>query len=246
MSKYMDYKEKYIPEYKFGSFTKYDGTVAFYTRLHAMIDSKMSIADIGCGRGRFMDEESVILQNIRNFRGKVKKVVGIDVDNSAVSNPYIDEFRLIDSELLPTEHNEFDLIFCDWTIEHIEKPEKFFQEVYRSLKKGGVFAFRTSNIFHYVSIAASIIPNSKHASITAKVQSGRAEEDVFPTFFKANSPSKIKKLFKNSGFSIFTIYTIEGAPNYLAFSSFLFRVGLLIRRIMPSFLRHTILAFARK
>ena len=90
----------------------------------------------------------------------------------------IDHYSISNIESLPYEDN-FDLVFSDNVMEHIENPDQIFSEVHRVLKPGGIFIFKTPNKFHYMPIIAMITPHSFLRWINAK--RGRDETDTFPT-----------------------------------------------------------------
>lgn len=99
----MNNKERFYPEARFGGFTDIDGTVAFYNRVNSILDSSFVVLEVGCGRGAYNEESVTLRKNLRILKGKVAKVVGIDVDQSAQNNPFLDEFRLIQGDSWPVE-----------------------------------------------------------------------------------------------------------------------------------------------
>jgi len=91
----MSYMNDFYPESRFGGFTEIDGTIPFYTRVNALLDPSFVVLDIGCGRGAQKDDHVPFRRELRILKNKVKKVIGIDVDKDASTNPFIDEFHLI-------------------------------------------------------------------------------------------------------------------------------------------------------
>jgi len=83
------------------------------------------VLDVGCGRGEYADNTVAIRRNLRILKGKVAKVIGIDVDQSAPNNPFLDEFFLIEGESWPIETDSIDLIVCNSALEHIDNPDQF-------------------------------------------------------------------------------------------------------------------------
>ncbi len=65
-------------------------------------------------------------RDLRIFKGKMKKVIAVDADNAATTNPFIDAFHMIDNDSLPLDDESVDLCVCDYVPEHIEKPDHFF------------------------------------------------------------------------------------------------------------------------
>ena len=241
----MKKKEIFYPEARFGNFTDVDGTITFFTRVNGLLKSSDIVLDVGCGKSTIDKEEVPIRKDLRIIRGKVTKVIGIDIDKEAEGNPYIDEFHLIKNESWPIDDEAVDLIVSDNVLEHVENPAVFFSEAQRVLRIGGYLCVRTSNRWNYVSLFASFVPNNFHAKILKFAQEGRQAEDVFPTLFRCNSIGKIKKMMKNHGFDC-VVYGYENEPSYLAFSTIAYSLGVLHQKIAPGFLRRAIFAFGQR
>jgi len=240
----MNSKETFYPESRFGGFTDIDGTVAFYNRVNSLLDPAQVVLDIGCGRGSFKEDQVTLRKNLRILKGKVARVIGIDVDQNAQDNPFIDEFRLMQGYPWPIDDNSVDLIICDNVLEHIDDPDRFFGEIRRVLRNGGRLCLRTPNRWSYFAIAATIIPNKYHAKVTAIAQEGRKEEDVFPAFYKCNSVYKLKRIMKKNGFK-YVVYGYEAEPSYLSFSKLAYFCGVLHQKFAPGFLKPAIFVFGR-
>lgn len=240
----MTLEEKHYPEFRFGGFTDIDGTIVFYNRVNSLLDSSFTVLDAGCGRGAFAEDPIEIRRNLKIFKGKVSKVIGIDVDDSAKENPFIDEFHTIQGSSWPIGNDSIDLIVCDYVLEHIDNPDKFFSEANRVLKNGGYLCIRTPNRWNYIALFARFIPNRYHSKVTNIVQKGRKEEDVFPTFYRCNSFQKLRDMMSSYNFE-YVVYGYEAEPSYLSFSRFAYWLGVLHQRFAPSFLRATIFAFGK-
>jgi SAM-dependent methyltransferase len=243
----MDYKVIYYPESKFGGFTDVDGTVAFYIRLNSLINSSSIVLDIGCGRGAKGEDSIEIRRDLQILRGKCKKVIGIDIDEAAKENPFIDEFHLLPNShsTWPVEDESIDLCIGDNILEHIEVPELFFSECYRVMKLGGYLCIRTPNSNSYIGIIARLFPEQLHPSLLRKAQPNRKGLDVFPKFYRCNAIRKIRHMLNKYGFDHW-VYGYEAEPSYLMFSRFLYSLGVVHQRIAPKALRVAIFAFARK
>lgn len=242
--------ERFYPESKIGGFSHVDGGINFYLNILAFMRVRDEvILDLGCGRGEFMDMEKPgdeIRAKLRNYRGNVKKVIGIDVDPAGKVNPSIDEFRLIEiGKPWPIEDSSIDFVVSDYVLEHLEDPDFFFSELNRVVKKGGRACFRTVNSWGYVAFAARLIPNRFHAKVTGAVQDHRKEEDVFPTFYRCNTRRSLKSILLKYGFKGET-YTHEAEPTYFSFSSLLYALGFLYHKITPKFSKNILLAFVEK
>jgi len=238
-------KEVFYPESAFGGFTDIDGSIAFYFRVNSLLKPEFVLLDVGCGRGEYQDDLVKSRSSLRIFKDKVSRVIGIDVDAAGADNPFLDEFHLIQGDAWALEDESVDFIVCDWVLEHISDADLFFSEVNRVLKPGGYFCARTTNRWHYFAIGASLIPNKLHAKVVGYVQSSRRAEDVFPTVYKCNTRSSLKKLLNGHNFKS-TVYTYEAEPSYLSFSRISYFLGTVYQKFAPSFLKAAIFVFAQK
>jgi SAM-dependent methyltransferase len=242
----MSFKNDFYPESKFGGFSNIDGTIAFYSRVNALLDSCTIVLDVGCGKGIYSDDPVILRRNLRNLKGKAKEVIGIDVDPAAKNNPCIDKFFLLESGLWPVDDESIDLVVCDNVLEHIEHPDPFFKEVSRVTRRGGILCIRTPNSLNYIALISRLIPNKYHSQITSVVQDSRKEEDVFPAFYRCNSINKIRSLLSKNGFSDHVVYGYEAEPSYLSFSRFAYWLGVLHQKLAPNIFKATVVAFGKK
>ncbi|MBX3426432.1 MAG: class I SAM-dependent methyltransferase [Pirellulales bacterium] len=233
------------PERRFGGYSLRDGTVEFYGRVQALLGETDRVLDVGCGRGKYHEDQCRYRRSLCTLQGPGRTVLGIDVDEAGVTNPLIDEFRLItDLDAWPVEDASIDLAVANSVVEHVERPEKFFAEMRRVLKPGGYLCVRTYNVWNYVGVAARLIPNRMHARVTAKAQDDRKEEDVFPTVYRCNTRRKLQRAMQAAGFDAY-VYTYEAEPNYLSFSRVLYRIGAAVHAVMPPPFRWSLLGFGR-
>ena len=234
------------PEINFGGYSRVDGSVEFYSRVQALLTPDATVLDVGCGRGRHAEDSCRFRQELSDFRGQGRRVVGIDVSDAGSANPLINEFRKIDDvDHWPVESGSIDLAIANSVVEHVERPQQFFAEAWRVLRPGGFLCFRTYNKWGYVGICARIVPNSMHAKVTGYVQRDRKEHDVFPTLYRCNTPGKVRRALRSQGFRYF-VYTIEAEPSYLRFSPLLYRIGATVHTLIPPAFRWVILAYGQK
>jgi SAM-dependent methyltransferase len=235
---------QFYPESKFGGFSDVDGTIRFYFRVNALIDSQSVIVDYGCGRGAYGEDVVQARRDLRVLRGKVKRVIGLDVDLAGEQNPYLDEFHILKDEHWPLPDDSADLCICDHVLEHLQNPDQFFSEARRVLKLGGYICVRTPNLWNYIALMSKLVPNKSHAQIVTKVKERTRSVDVFPTLYRCNTIPAIRRGLDRYGFT-HAVYGIAPEPSYLSFSRLVYRLGVLYHRYSPGFLRPVILAFAQ-
>lgn len=234
------------PEIAYGGFSRVDGTIEFFSRLQALAKEARVIVDVGCGRGRHLEDSSQYRKSIADLRGAGHYVIGIDVDSAAQGNPFLDEFREIGPNFIwPIESGTADLVFADHVLEHVSNPQAFLSELDRVLSPNGLFAARTPNKWGYPAIFARLVPNKAHAKVVSYVQSDRKAEDVFPTVYQMNTRSFLRNALQKHGLTC-CIYGIQSEPSYFQFSHLLFRVMAWLHPLVPPPFRSTLLVFARR
>jgi SAM-dependent methyltransferase len=241
----MNFQNIFYPESKFGGFTDIDGTNAFFLRINSLLASSNIVLDVGCGRGSHSGDSIIIRRDLRILKGKVKKIIGIDVDKTAQKNKFLDKFLLFKGNSWPIKSDSIDMVICDNVLEHVPEPDKFFFEANRVLRKGGYLCIRTPNSWSYVALFSKFIPNRYHAKITSIVQKGRKGEDVFPTLYRCNSLGQIRSMMIKYYFDS-VVYGYEAEPSYLSFSKIFYWLGVIHQKFSPGFLKPAIFAFGRK
>ena len=239
------HKERFYPETRFGGFSNTDGTVAFYTRVQALTAPASVVIDFGCGRGQHSEDPVPFRRSLQCLRGKVAKVIGLDVDPEGSSNPTVDEFRPLDpGQKWPVDDCSADLVLSDSVLEHLPEPALLFREAQRVLVPGGYLCVRTTNLLSYVGIAARMVPNRLHATVLNKVQGLREGKDIFPTLYRCNTIGEVRRQMKLHGFEA-AVLGHNAEPSYLNFSRVVYALGVLHQKFGPSAFGGTIFAFGR-
>jgi SAM-dependent methyltransferase len=188
-----------------------------------LIDPHWEALDLGAGAG---------LLPQMNFRGLVRKVSGVDLDPRVLSNPALDEASVGDGEAIPFPDEAFDLIFADNVLEHLPDPAAVFREIWRTLRPGGVFLFKTPNRRHYVPTLARLTPHAVHQFVNGL--RGRASDDTFPTLYRANTSAAIRRLALDADLIVKDLRLIEGRPEYLRMSALTYLPGMAYERMVNS------------
>ena len=122
----------------------------------------------------------------------------------------------------------------------------------RVLKPGGVYCFRTPNLFHYVALTARLTPHWFHNLVANRLRSLSPEShDPYPTIYRSNSESTLRELARSVGFTVVELRLIEKEPSYGAVSPILFYPMLAYERFVNSadryrWLRANIIGVFRK
>ena len=212
---------------RFYSDPKYDGTLAFYSWIKEYLTPESCVLNLGAGPAtRSMK---------RNLRGLMAHLCGADIDPVVLENDELDSAVVIKNGILPLEREQFDIIFSDFVLEHVENPDLFLSETHRVLKRGGSYFFRTPNRYHYVPLISAMTPHSFHQRVANPVRGlGDDANAPWPTFYRMNSRTTLKKLCNAAGFSGSEFRMIEAEPSYLMFHAFPFLLGVGYERLVNS------------
>ena len=222
-------------EYAVDCFTKMDGSIRFYGFVNAVIlkaGSKVKVLDFGAGRGGFHDmKRSVFARHLQDLRKTGAEVWASDIDPIVLTHPCSDHQVHFDpNEPLPFENEQFDVIVSDMVFEHIEDPSAMTAELRRILKPGGWICARTPNKWGYPTMCSRMIPNTLHDRLLKYIQPFRKAEDVFPTVYKLNSPSDLKRKFPQD--DVHWYYDIA-EPAYHFNNRFAYCLFLMLHRLLP-------------
>jgi ubiquinone/menaquinone biosynthesis C-methylase UbiE len=241
----MKFKHKIYPEARIFGFSRKDGSLLFYNFINSVINDDSVVLDVGCGRGLSDFGHQNYISDKMKFKGRVRKVIGIDIDESCLLNPKIDEFKLIDSSIWPLDNNSVDILIADYVLEHVKDPDLFFSELNRVLKTNGYFFLRTTNSNGYVAFFNKCLPSKYHANILLSTQKTREAQDIFQTFYKVNTKSKLNFILKKYSLDG-VIYSYESEPSYFKFSFMLYKVMASIHNLIPSYFRNTFIICGKK
>lgn len=217
-----------------------DAVLSFISTISNFIQPSHEVLDVGAGAGHL---------NTYNFKGKVRRMIGVDFDPRVKENPLLDEGIQCGADALPFPNDSFDIIFSIYVMEHVDDPASFASQIFRVLRPGGYYLALTPNRFHYVPLIAAVTPTSFHKWLNKR--RGREEGDTFPTYYRLNSKGVQKSVFREAGFEVKQISSIEIQPNYLKFCTPAFLMGAAYERIVNSselleYLRVNLITIVRK
>jgi SAM-dependent methyltransferase len=184
--------------------------------------------DAGCG-SRLLENDMEPLENW--LAGHCKTIVGMDV--SVTSNNNIK--TLVHGSLydLPFANNSLDLITCRMVAEHLAQPRHAFAESARCLRPGGALVVMTPNLLNYGifgnAVATKLLPEKLRLSIV-HASDFRADKDIFPVLYKANTMPRLVKSLNASGLQVHKQFGLRQQQPYMRKYSSLERV---LMRLTP-------------
>jgi SAM-dependent methyltransferase len=181
-----------------------NATNRYKTLLSELVKPGMRILHAGCGWDR--------LEVSRSYTSTCK-VVGVDLD-PRVASMFHSEFHLCSLTNLPFEANGFDLIFCEYVVEHLEDPASALRDLHRVLKPGGRILILTPNRNSYKVLGAAVTPYQFHIWM-GRIRYGRGHEaDMYPTHYRCNTLGQIQRLARSIGLRLTRSELITNGPTW--------------------------------
>ena len=235
-----------FPETAVGGYSRVDHFVDFYGRVNSLLTPESVVVDFGAGRGGFMDEPDSYLRSLRLFKCNERRVIGIDVDPVVKENQSVDEAQVWEPGTpIDLPNASVDVVVSDFTFEHVDDPSLVVPELDRIVKPGGWICARTPNRWGYIAIGATIVPNRWHARVLSRLQPGRQERDIFPTRYRLNTMSAVRRQFPAPTWEVYG-YTSNGQPAYAGKSGAMYYLTYHVMRLLPQRLGAIYLFFIRK
>ena len=201
--------------------------------LSSLVTDGIKWLDAGCGHQLLPEWRG---EQERRLIERTGLVVGTDLDFDGMKrHRTIENVLYSNLESLPLSSESFDLVTSNMVVEHLANPEAVFREFHRVLKPGGRVIIHTPNAFGYTTIAARTLPRRARVRL-AGILEGRPAEDVFPAYYRANTPAKLASLLTAAGFKKEKLRCI-GSSCALYFSRVLVSIELAYVRLtlLPAF-----------
>jgi SAM-dependent methyltransferase len=161
--------------------------------------------DLGCGHQVLPPWRSV--QEI-NLVKQTRVTIGLDADFQSLKSHRTIARRVCGSvTTLPFTSGSFDLVSSNMVFEHLDDPERQLREIARVLRPNGVLVFHTPNVRGYPTVLAKLVPEFVKKKLIWALER-RHEEDVYPTFYRINSPERIHDMAARAGLSVVSLRMI--------------------------------------
>ena len=204
--------------------------------LAAALRPETRALDAGCGRKT----------RLAGYRDRIAYLVGVDIDADAgAENQALDRFVVANlCEHLPFEDAQFDLVYANFVIEHLDEPQRALCEWRRVSRQGAALILLTSNRANPALAAASILPHRLRIFLK-RAGAGEVERDVIPTRYAANTPSRLARLIAEAGFTPVEVSYVAGLHRYAQRKPSLAQLIRALERLIPARLRPTIVGSYR-
>lgn len=167
--------------------------------------------DIGCGNGVLSFMVKKKFDHVYGIDGSVTALQKMKANGGGI--PILTD---LDGDLLPIADRSMDMVSCLDVMEHVFDPEKLITEVYRVLKRNGIFILTTPNIRFIDHIRSILIegqfPKTSHDEFC--YDGGHIHYFTF---------KDVRKLLEKSGFSIKLEQGFD-EKKYRSFKTLFFRI----------------------
>jgi SAM-dependent methyltransferase len=209
--------------------------------LEEHLDFDLVLVDVGCGRGK---------ETVLNYKEEMKCSIGMDLSAEISKNPTVHHRVVGDAIKIPLRNGCVDVVVCQELVEHLKDPAGFFQEVSRVLRRNGQFIIMTPNLLGWRSLVSRLTPYWFHKAMNKRLHDIEPS-DVFPTYYRANTYGKAKRVLQTVGLEVQNYAFFEPSPRTLTFSKALVSLEILYTKALRKYaflssLRETIILRAVK
>jgi SAM-dependent methyltransferase len=193
-----------------------------------MLDCELGILEdayerLGTERCRFVDlgcgSMGVLGRRPNRLAALEPLSIGIDIDREALtSNGNVRSAICASCYALPLKSNSVDIIVCRWILEHLEHPDLAMREMARVLRKDGVLYVKTPNLWNYTMLFSRITSTGVHNFVRSAAGAG----DNIPTFYRANTNRKLRRLAEAHGFAVRRVDLVSYSFMYYSFNKEVF------------------------
>jgi SAM-dependent methyltransferase len=178
----------------------------YEAQLYRYVDNGTAWLDLGCGR-RLLPAWRA--DSERQLVARAQHVFGIDLDfDSLLDNESLGSLCQSTVAALPFANDSFTLVTANMVMEHVDDPPAMLRELRRVLRPGGHLIFHTPNARAFPTVVTRLMPDTIKQR-AAYVLDGRDSKDVFPTYYRANSPSTIRGLAATAGFDVAELHLVS-------------------------------------
>ncbi|MFN2501302.1 MAG: class I SAM-dependent methyltransferase [Pyrinomonadaceae bacterium] len=238
----MSWQDEYLSRFYPPNSKWVDGTTEFHQLCAAAIMPGGRVLEVGAGPS---NETS-------DYLASLGRLEGLDINQAVNDNRALAAAHLLYGRRYPLPDNSFDACVSNYVLEHVADGFWHLSEIYRVLKPGGVYVFRTPNQYHYVSAVSRFTPFWFHKLVANRLRALPSDShDPYPTYYKLNSVRVIRKHSGQVNFQVEELRLIEKEPMYGLSARALFLTFMAYERVVNrfdrlAFLRANILGVLRK
>jgi ubiquinone/menaquinone biosynthesis C-methylase UbiE len=172
---------------------------AYAEMLRAQVSDGIEWLDLGCGHQVLPDWRA---EDEQRLVSSCRMVVGVDSDLPSLARHKSIRLKVkADIAHLPFKQESFSLVTANMVVEHLQNPAHQFAEIGRILRAGGLCILLTPNAYGYPTLLARLVPTPVKNRVIRLLE-GRRSEDVFPTYYRANTRKALRAVADASSLDV--------------------------------------------
>jgi SAM-dependent methyltransferase len=156
-------------------------------RLHP----RPTLLDIGCGKG--FDTDIPLQQSLVRAAGRY---IGIEPDSAVAPGDYLPEIHRCLLEQAPLAPASVDVAFAVMVLEHVPKPQPFWNKIHEILRPDGVFWGFTMDARHWFCAASLFLDRLQLKDLYLTYLLGRRGSqryENYPVHYRCNTPAQMSR-----------------------------------------------------
>jgi SAM-dependent methyltransferase len=158
----------------------------------ARFEGQPTILDIGCGHG--FDGNVALQQEVADAAGQF---IGIEPDPTIQPGDYFHRIHTNYFEDAPLESNSIDLAYAVMVLEHLKRPQLFWDKLRDVLRPGGIFWGLTVDRRHWFCALSKSLDQLRLKELYLNLLLGKRGEkryENYPVYYRNNAPTDIAKM----------------------------------------------------
>ena len=155
----------------------------------AHFEDQPTILDIGCGHGF---DGNLALQ--KELADSAEQFIGIEPDAAMQPGDYFHRIHRNYFEDAPLESNSIDIAYAVMVLEHLKRPQQFWDKLHDVLRPGGIFWGLTVDRRHWFCTLSKALDQLRLKELYLNCLLGKRGEDRYenyPVYYRNNTPLDI-------------------------------------------------------
>lgn len=165
--------------------------------------------------GRFLDVGAGSSNRTSQYLSTLGELHGVDPSEEILSNDALVSAAVVEGDAYPFPGGWFDACVSDYVVEHVIAPIRHLREIHRVLRPGGVYVFRTPNLWHYVALLSAATPHAVHRMFANRLRAlPDGAHEPWPTCYRMNTRRAIRRCAAQAEFVVERLDMVEKEPSY--------------------------------